>query len=154
LLPYYENKDGENIFLYFANDYFDEANWVVTKIKSLIQGQYFLSDIVILYRNNFQALPIEQKLISNSIKYYIFNNIGFLKRKIIQNLLAYLKLFTYRNNEAVNRILLLEKNIGIKFIEKLQSEAGSQEQNIINYLIDLNSNEPQLFLKKYQKLLP
>jgi hypothetical protein len=60
--------------------------------------------------------------------------------------------FAYQNDEALKRILLLEKGIGKQFIEKLQINSQLENKSILNYLSSLYATDILSFEKNYRKI--
>lgn len=107
-----ENTTGEKISLYTANNGFDEAEYIVSKIKK--NRNY--KDIAILYRTNAQSRVLEEALMHSSIPYTLIGGTRFYDRKEIKDILAYLRLlFNEKDSISEKRVLSLGKRRFDKF---------------------------------------
>lgn len=108
-----EKTAGEKIVVYSANSGFDEAEYVVNKIKSI--GNY--KDIAILYRTNAQSRVLEETLIHSGIPYTLVGGVRFYDRKEIKDVLSYLRLlFNKKDSVATKRAVSLGKRRYDKFM--------------------------------------
>ena len=104
---------GEKIFVYPAKNGFDEADYVIQKIKKL--GNY--KDIAILYRTNAQSRVLEEALMQASIPYTLVGGVRFYDRKEIKDILSYLRLlFNKKDSVSEKRALSLGKRRFDKFM--------------------------------------
>lgn len=107
-----EKVEGEKITLYSARNGFDEAEYVIKKIKFLNN----FSDIAVLYRTNAQSRVVEECLIRNGISYVLVGGVKFYDRKEIKDLLSYLRLmFNSKDSVSEKRALALGKRRYDKF---------------------------------------
>lgn len=88
---YTENEDGENITLYTAFDEEDEAHFIATKAKELIESGVKPEEIAILYRANFQSRAIEQAMINLGVQHQVLGT-KFFDRKEVKDVLMFLRL--------------------------------------------------------------
>ncbi|MEA5510423.1 DNA helicase PcrA [Crocosphaera sp. UHCC 0190] len=86
--------EGEQIYCYKADDERIEADFVIHKIRELININPELNwgDFAILYRINAQSRPFEDILIQSNIPYTIVGGFKFYDRQEIKDSLAYLRL--------------------------------------------------------------
>lgn len=127
-------SDGELITYVRCEDEIKEANYVITKIKELVQQGYKYSDIAVLYRTNAQSRVVEDAFVRNNIPHNIIGSYYFYNRKEIKDLIAYLKLI-YNPNDSVSleRIINVPKRgIGIKSIENLRNKATSNNMSMFD----------------------
>lgn len=107
-----EKQEGEKINLYSARSGFEEADFVINKIKSL--GNY--NDIAVLYRTNAQSRVLEEALIHNGISYILVGGVKFYDRKEIKDILSYLRLlYNPKDSVSEKRALALGKRRYDKF---------------------------------------
>jgi DNA helicase-2/ATP-dependent DNA helicase PcrA len=88
-----ENKTGELISRFRAQNEQEEAKFIARKIRGLIsggKGKKF-KDFAIFYRTNAQSRAIEEVFIRENIPYRIFGGLKFYDRKEIKDMLAYMK---------------------------------------------------------------
>jgi len=94
-----EDKSGDPIKIFSANDEIDEANFVVESIQNHISENYKRNEISILYRSNAQSRIFEEKLIAKGIPYKIYGGFRFFERAEIKDVIAYMRLATSNNDD-------------------------------------------------------
>ncbi len=108
-----EKSEGDKITLFTASNGFDEADYVINKIKRL--GNF--KDIAILYRTNAQSRVLEEALMHASIPYTLVGGVRFYDRKEIKDILSYLRLlFNKKDSVSQKRALSLGKRRFDKFM--------------------------------------
>lgn len=101
---------GDKIFCFTGKNARDEAEQVLTEISNLHAYQDIpLSHMCILYRTNFQSQSFEDALLKRGYPYEIIGGISFYKRQEIQDILAFLRLFSNNYDMAA-----FERTIGLK----------------------------------------
>jgi DNA helicase-2/ATP-dependent DNA helicase PcrA len=88
-----ENKTGELISKFRAQNEQEEAKFIARKIRDLISEgiEKKFKDFAIFYRTNAQSRAIEEVFIRENIPYRIFGGLKFYDRKEIKDMLAYMK---------------------------------------------------------------
>ncbi|MHB1377082.1 MAG: ATP-dependent helicase, partial [Candidatus Humimicrobiaceae bacterium] len=88
-----ENKTGELISKFRAQNEQEEAKFIARKIRDLISEgiEKKFKDFAIFYRMNAQSRAIEEVFIRESIPYRIFGGLKFYDRKEIKDMLAFMK---------------------------------------------------------------
>lgn len=118
-----ENNIGVKTDLYKANDEFDEAEFVCSQIKSLVNSDlgYKYSDFAVLMRLNAMTATLEEKFLGYNIPYKIFGGNKFFDRAEIKNVLSYLKILTnpYDSTSFARIINFPKRGIGEASVEKL-----------------------------------
>ena len=117
--------DGEKVDYIRVDDEIKEANFVVNKIKELVELGYSYKDFAVLYRTNAQSRILEQTATSNSIPYNVIGSYKYLDRKEVKDLVAYLNII-YNSNDSVSleRVINVPKRgIGTKTIETIREKA-------------------------------
>ena len=124
---------GEKIKYYRAYNERDEAQYVLRKIKELINKGVEYKDIAILYRTNAQSRVMEEEMLKENLPYRVVGSFYFYSRKEIKDLIAYLRLIhNYKDNVSLLRVINTPKRgIGLKAIEKLTQKAD--DENISLY---------------------
>lgn len=100
-----KNGEGLNVDYYHSSCDNDETSKIVEEIKSAIRNNYSYDDIAILYRTNFLSRVIEKKLVEENIPYEIYGGVKFYQRMEIQDILAYLKVIAYNDDQSLKRII-------------------------------------------------
>ena len=125
-----DGGDGEAIQLYAAFNEYDEAEFVINRMKEHIEGRHRHSDLAVLYRMGAQSRVLEETLIRSRIPYRIYGGLRFFERMEVKDALAYLRLLHNRDDDtsferAVNTP---PRGIGATTIERLRLFA--RDQNI------------------------
>jgi DNA helicase-2/ATP-dependent DNA helicase PcrA len=120
-----EGREGDPIRLYAAYNERDEAEFVVGRIRSLLDGGAAANEIAVLYRSNAQSRVFEEALIQQRIPYRVYGGLRFFERMEIKDALAYLRLMANRDDDsAFERIVNLPtRGIGAKTLEALRDYA-------------------------------
>lgn len=125
-----DGAEGEPIQLYAAFNEYDEAEFVINRIKEHLDGRCAHADIALLYRTGAQSRVLEETLIRARLPYRIYGGLRFFERQEIKDALAYLRLLHNRHDDvsferAVNTPA---RGIGATTVEKLRAlarESGS-----------------------------
>lgn len=108
-----------------------EVEFILTKIKYLLNQGIKPSDIAILYRSNHLSKKLEQELLNHHIPYQVYGGVYFFERKEIKDIIAYLAL-----------ILGFEKPIYIQRVINIPKRGIGDKSNEI--IIDLLSQDYSL----------
>ncbi len=123
-------EQGEGVKIKYKRliDEKDEAFFVKSKIKKLIDEGISEKDIAILYRTNAQSRNIEEVMLAENIPYKVVGGFYFYQRREIKDLIAYLKLIHNSNDDiSLQRIINVPKRkIGVKTVQKIQSKANEE----------------------------
>ena len=121
--------EGEKIKYYRAFNERDEAQYVIRKIKELINRNIEYKDIAVLYRTNAQSRVMEEEMLKENLPYRVVGSFYFYSRKEIKDLIAYLRLIhNYKDNVSLLRVINTPKRgIGLKTIENLTRIADENE---------------------------
>ena len=129
-----DNNTGDKIKYKRCDDEKDEANYVVSNVKKLMNEGCPLEDIAILYRTNAQSRNIEEAFLRENIPYKVVGSFYFYNRKEIKDLISYLKLIYNPSDDiSLNRIINVPKRgIGLKTMENLTTKANILNESIFN----------------------
>ncbi len=124
-----DGGDGEAIQLYAAFNEYDEAEFIVNKMKSHLDGKCRYTDLAVLYRSNAQSRVLEESLIRNRIPYRIYGGLRFFERMEVKDALAYLRLASSRDDDASfeRAVNTPARGIGATTIERLRMLAREQQ---------------------------
>ena len=92
-----KGEEGAPVRLFAAYNEWDEANHVVSRIRSY-SGES-LRDLAVLYRSNAQSRVFEEALVSAGIPYRVYGGLRFFDRAEIKDALAYLRLVANRGDD-------------------------------------------------------
>ncbi len=115
---YTENKQGEEVLFYQADNEQEEAIYAAEEIVRLISVNNYREppNFAILYRTNAQSRVLEEVLLRYGMPYILVGGTRFYERKEIKDILAYLKLLINPNESvSLERIKKLGKNRFVKF---------------------------------------
>ena len=123
---------GDKIKYYRAYNEKDEAQYVIRKVKELVNRGVKYQDIVVLYRTNAQSRVIEDEFLKENLPYRVVGSLYFYARKEIKDLIAYLRLIhNSKDNVSLLRVINTPKRgIGLKTIENLQEKADLEGTSI------------------------
>ena len=124
--------EGEKIRYYRSFNERDEAQYVIRKIKEMVNRGIEYKDMAILYRTNAQSRVLEEEMLKENFPYKVIGSINFYNRKEIKDLLAYLRLIhNSKDNISLLRVINTPKRgIGLKTIENLTYKADEQYTSI------------------------
>lgn len=125
-----ENKEGNKITYYRADNERDETRFIVDRMQEEIRSNHRnYGDFAILYRTNAQSRVMEETLLKANIPYKMVGGHKFYDRKEIKDILAYLNvLVNPQDSFSFERIVNSPKRgIGPGSIEKLRSFASLHE---------------------------
>jgi len=133
-----ENKDGELITLYTAENEKDEAFYIVKQIDQIL-GNNPHDTLAVLYRTNAQSRNMEEALLKAGYPYKLVGGMRFYERKEIKDIIAYLRLIQNQKDtlSLIRIINTPRRGIGPKVVEGLSDKA-----------IELKCKPGELFLKE------
>ncbi len=146
-----DRGQGEKIKYYRAYNERDEAQYVIRKIKELVNRGTEYKDIAILYRTNAQSRVVEEEMLKENLPYRVIGSFYFYSRKEIKDLIAYLRLIhNSKDNISLLRVINTPKRgIGLKTIENLTSKADEEGISIYDAI---NSGKELEFKNTIEKL--
>ena len=148
-----EDKSGDLIKIFSANDEIDEANFVVENIQNYISEDYKRSEISILYRSNAQSRLFEEKLIAKGIPYKIYGGFRFFERAEIKDVIAYMRLATSNNDDNSFERIVNTPPRGIGEKTKSLIREFSKNKKISLYDSIPKAVEESVFSKKVEESL-
>ncbi|MFB5472188.1 DNA helicase PcrA [Enterococcus faecium] len=125
-----ENKEGNKITYYRADNERDETRFIVDRMQEEIRSNHRnYGDFAILYRTNAQSRVMEETLLKANIPYKMVGGHKFYDRKEIKDILSYLNVLANpQDSISFERIVNSPKRgIGPGSIEKLRSFASLHE---------------------------
>ncbi len=131
--------DHEKPFVVQALDTREQAQFVVQRVKGLVDEGRPLADLAVLYRAHFQALDLQLELSRIGLPYVITSGVRFFEQAHIRDLVALLR-FVYNpaDTMAWQRIAVLLPRVGDKSAQRLHeaavAEARARQQNLVDAL--------------------
>jgi DNA helicase-2/ATP-dependent DNA helicase PcrA len=117
-------EGGEPVRLHQAADEYQEAAWVVGRLRARPGG----GRAAVLYRMNSQSRLFEEALMRHGIPYAVVGGVGFYERREVKDLLAYLRLvLNPADPVAFRRILNVPaRGIGAKSLDEIERLAAAR----------------------------
>ncbi|MES0873887.1 DNA helicase II [Sinimarinibacterium thermocellulolyticum] len=127
-----DSGDGEPVQLYAAYNEYDEAEFVVNRIREHVAAGHRYDDTAVLYRMGAQSRVLEEALIREHIPYRIHGGLRFFERQEIKDALAYLRLLHHRDDDtSFERVVNVPaRGIGSTTVEKLREYARRHGQSL------------------------
>lgn len=140
---------------FFCTQLFDEVNeaeFVASSVKNLIESGISPSEIGVLYRTNAQSVNFENALSAYSVPYKVVGALRFYERKEIKDIIAYLRLITNPHDDlSLFRIINVpRRGIGNSTLEKIK--VLSEEYGVSAYTVLLERAKIDFDKKIYEKL--
>lgn len=141
-----KNDEGKKVDLYRADTEYDEAYFIVKKIKELKREEYYKNTaFAILYRMNTQSRAIEDILRRENIPYKIVGGLKFYERKEIKDITSYLRLIENpSHNVSLQRIINEPKRgvgkTSLDEVAKISAESGISMYHVIKNAADYGLN--------------
>ena len=140
---------GEPINLFQAKDEYDEAQFVLNRIRAhqLNHPESKLADHAILYRTNAQSRALEEVFIRAGVPYILVGGVKFYERKEVKDVLAYIR-YVYNPSDLVSlgRITKLGKRRLASLQHWLDQKANLKAKpvDILDKILEVTS-----YLEKY-----
>jgi len=132
-------QKGPEISLFEALNEEEEAEFIVTKIKELLEQGVKPTEIAVLFRTNFQSRVIEESCLKHKIPYHMLG-IQFYQRKEIKDILAYLRAsINSKDLVSVKRIINTPPR-------------GLGKVAVLNYLAGKTNKETNKFTKLLESI--
>ncbi|HEX4895355.1 MAG TPA: UvrD-helicase domain-containing protein [Solimonas sp.] len=127
-----EDGEGEQIQLYAAFNEYDEAEFVVGRMKEHLDGRCAHRDLAVLYRTGAQSRVLEETLIRARIPYRIYGGLRFFERQEIKDALAWLRLLHNRDDDVSfeRAVGTPSRGIGATSLEKLRVLARANNASL------------------------
>ena len=116
---------GEPVRAYAAPSDTDEAAFIVSAVRSLIDDGVSPDDMALLYRSNAQSRVLEHALFNAGMPYRVYGGMRFFERTEIKHALGYLRLLAAPEDDgAFLRVVNFPaRGVGARTLETLQERA-------------------------------
>ena len=151
------NKTGDLPELIINSNQYQEAEWIVDKIKKLNKEGIKNKDIAIITRNSASTYLLENNLNADEIPFEKKGGLKFLEHACVQDMLAYLRCYVNHTDElAWFRILKLIPEIGDTYGARIASNCLQEDfltkntytkKSFYKYLVELDD-----FYKNIRKI--
>lgn len=123
-----DNEEGFKIILNKLYSEKDEARYVISEIKQLIESGVPREEIAVLYRTNAQSRNFEEAILKENIPYKVVGSFYFYQRKEIKDLISYLK-FIHNDRDDISFLRIIntpKRGIGDKAISNIIERANEK----------------------------
>jgi len=108
-------EPGDKPKLNFFKNQYDEAEWIVDKIRTLESEGVGLEKQAVLFRSAFVSIALQAELSKNGIPYQVFGGLKFYETAHVKDILSCLKVVMNPKDEiAWHRILMMIDGVGDK----------------------------------------
>ena len=141
-----KNDEGPKVNFFRADSEYDEAYYIVKKIKELKREEYYKNTaFAVLYRMNTQSRAIEDILRRENIPYKIVGGLKFYERKEIKDITSYLRLIENNSHNVSLQRIINEPKRGVgktslDEIARISAEKGISMYEIIKNAADYGLN--------------
>ncbi|MEO7412388.1 MAG: ATP-dependent helicase [Opitutaceae bacterium] len=137
--------NSEKPYIVQAMDGREQAQFIVQRIRGLVDEGCSLSDIAILYRAHFQALDVQLELSRLQIPYQITSGVRFFEQAHIRDLIALLR-FVYNPTDTLawNRLVILLPKVGDKGAQKIYATALENAKLLQKNFVDVLDSDDVL----------
>ncbi len=103
----------------------------------------------VLYRTNAQSRALEDRMVSLGIPYTVVGSLGFYGRKEIRDILSYLRLVEYDEDDAFRRVYNVpSRYLGKVFLREVEQMAGKSGCSLLKAATNATTSQ---FSKSYMK---
>ncbi|MDO8525272.1 MAG: ATP-dependent helicase [Candidatus Omnitrophota bacterium] len=107
---------------FFMNQY-DEAEWIVDRIRSLQSEGVGLEEQAVLFRSAYVSISLQAELSKNGIPYQVFGGLKFYETAHVKDILSLLKIVMNIKDEiAWHRVLTMIDGVGPKTADNIIGE--------------------------------
>ena len=122
-----DQGEGDKIVRFFADDEFEEARWVVERLKTIHDDDHrSWNDLAVFYRTNAQSRVLEEALTYGGVPYKVIGGTKFYDRREVKDALAYLRIAANPLDEvSIKRVLNVPKRgVGDTSVAKIDAYAN------------------------------
>ena len=130
-------SEGPAVIHFHGRTEKEETDWIVARIRTLLDAGASLQDIAVLYRSAWQSRAIEQALLSEQLSYVIWGGIRFFERREIKDTLGYLRLLANPDDDmAFLRVINTpSRKLGRAFLDRLKEDAARDGRSLYPTLL-------------------
>ncbi len=130
--------NSEKPYVVQSMDSREQAQFIIQRLKGLLDEGCSLSDVAILYRAHFQALDIQLELSKMQIPYQITSGVKFFEQAHVRDLVSLLR-FVYNPTDVMawNRLVCLLPKVGDKGAQKIHAAASELARLLQKDLVDV-----------------
>ncbi|MFA5143470.1 MAG: ATP-dependent helicase [Candidatus Omnitrophota bacterium] len=111
---------GQKARLNFFKNQYDEAEWIVEKVRKLQSEDVGLEEQAVLFRSAYVSIALQAELSKNGIPYQVFGGLKFYETAHVKDIIAHMKIVLNPKDEiAWHRVLTVIDGIGPRTAGKL-----------------------------------
>ncbi|HPM42361.1 MAG TPA: ATP-dependent helicase [Candidatus Omnitrophota bacterium] len=148
------HEEGARPSLNFFKNAYDEAGWIVSRIKELRDEGIDTHHQAVLFRAAYISIPLQAELSRHGIPYQVFGGLKFYETAHVKDLIAHMKVISnHRDEIAWHRVLTHIEGIGPKTADRLTEEiiGKSSLAEVIDKVL-APSDRPEKALKNTKRL--
>lgn len=136
------NPSNQRPYFVATMDSRQQAQFICTRIRGLLEEGYAPSQIAVLYRAHYQAMDLQMELSRNHMSYTITSGVRFFEQAHIRDIVAQLRVVSNpKDRVAFNRLATLLPKVGPRTAERLANLAIKEaEKNNTTFIQALTSN--------------
>ncbi len=115
-----DGEKGESLVAYRANNDFDEAEYIASRVRELAADGYRYGDMAVLFRAKSSSKVIEDTFMRAALPYRVLSGLRFYDRKEIRDIIAYLRLIKNPDDDVSLRRII---NVPSRKIGKVTMDA-------------------------------
>lgn len=148
------DAEGERPKLHYFKDHYEEAEWIVDRVRELREEGVGLEEQAILFRSAYISITLQAELAKNGIPYQVFGGLKFYETAHVKDILSYLKVVMNMKDEiAWHRLLAMIDGIGPRRAEKISETilVSSSIDNVVDKIFN-DKEIPRRSLKGIARL--
>jgi DNA helicase-2/ATP-dependent DNA helicase PcrA len=116
----------------------EQAQFIVSRLRGLLDAGCALRDVAVLYRAHFQALDLQLELSRLQIPYHITSGVRFFEQAHVRDLVALLRfVFNPSDVSAWQRLVVLLPKVGEKAAQKIYAAARDHARLVQRDFLDI-----------------
>jgi len=128
-------EEGSKILVESFDDFDEEIDYIVQKVKELLKSKVEKEDIAVLFRTNSLGKQIEREFRRNKIPCHLSRSRGFFEREEVRDILCFLRLKINPDSEKdFERLINLLPGFGKAKVEKLKDVSLKHKFSLIDSL--------------------
>lgn len=131
-----DNGEGSKLIKYRASTEYDEASYIASELSRMHRQEGIpYAEMVVLYRMNAQARPIEEQLLLNAVPYKIVKGHRFYDAKEIKDTIAYLRTLQNPHDDVSLMRIINEPKRGIGATSLGKAMAAAEDAGTSLYAV-------------------
>lgn len=130
-----------------------EALWILSQIKKIVEYGHSYNDCTILYRAHHVSRNIEEALLKAQIPYVIYSGVSFYNRREVKDAICYLRMLIFEDDMSFRRVINVpRRNFGKKRMSFLEEYAEAHGMKLYEALVE-NLDNPLVASSKAKEFV-